>query len=507
MKQIEGEELKNNEKIDRLKRLKLLQDKGVDVYADKFNKTDSCEEALKKSIGTNVRIAGRVMLFRDMGKIAFAHLQDFSGRLQIVFKIDELGKDLYKQIIKTLNVGDFIGVGGDIFVTKKGETSVLVNDYVFLSKSLRPLPDKWHGLKDQELKYRKRYLDLIMNTETKDRFIFRSKFLRELRNFYEQNGFYEVDTPVLCNTASGALAKPFVTHHNALDIDVSLRIAPEIYLKELIVGGFEKVFEMARVFRNEGTDPSHLQDFTMIEHYVAYWDYKKNMEFTEEMLVTVVKKLKGGFKLDILDRGGNIRQIDLTPPWKIISMRDIILKDSGIDIDKFENADSLRVKIISEDIKIDGMDQLGMGNLIDSLYKEVSRKKIIDPIFLINHPTSLSPLARKNNKNPDITDRFQLVINGWEIINSYSELIDPIDQKERFDEQSEAKESGDEEALNKDLDYVEAMEYGMPPVSGWGMGVERIVALLTNQSNLRDVVLFPLMRPEKNQRIKEVDKK
>lgn len=493
-----------SERTNRLKRLEKLSEGGKIVYADLFDKTESCLEATQKPLGTTVKIAGRVMLFREMGKISFAHLQDFSGRLQVVFRTDDMSAEEYKKMVKTLDVGDFIGIKGEMFVTKKSEVSVLVKEYTFLSKALRALPDKWHGIKDVELKYRKRYLDLLMNTETIDRFKFRSQFLWELRKFYQERGFVEIDTPVLCNAASGALAKPFTTHHNALDIDVSLRIAPEIYLKEAIVGGFEKVFEVARVFRNEGTDPSHLQDFTMIEHYVAYWDYKKNMEFTEQMLVSIIQKLKGTLKVEIVGRDEKLRQIDLTPPWKVISMRDVILRDCQIDIDEFEVADDLRKKIQTEGIEIDGMEVLGMGNLIDALYKAVSRKKIVNPTFLINHPTSLSPLARKNDANPRITDRFQLVINGWEVINAYSELIDPIDQRARFDEQAVAKASGDEEALTKDMEYLEAMEYGMPPISGWGMGVERIVALLTNQLNLRDVVLFPLLRPEGDKNEKDV---
>ena len=505
--QNEAEIISKGERADRLRRLAMLQENGIIAYADQFERTDSCVEAAQKEVGTQVRIAGRVMLFREMGKITFAHLQDFSGRLQVVFSVNELDKDLYKQIIKTVDMGDFIGVAGEIFVTKKGEISVLVKEYTFLSKSLRPLPDKWHGLKDTELKYRKRYLDLVMNQETMDRFKFRSQFVWELRKFYQGHGFYEVDTPVLCNTASGALAKPFVTHHNALDIDVSLRIAPEIYLKEVIVGGFEKVFEIARVFRNEGTDPSHLQDFTMIEHYVAYWDYKKNMDFTEKMLTSIIQKLKGTLVVDIMNRDGNLQKIDMTPPWRIVTMRDLILQDSSIDINKYDTVEALRERIKAEKIEVEEMETLGLGNLIDSLYKVVSRKKIVNPIFLINHPTSLSPLARKNDENPKVTDRFQLVVNGWEIINAYSELIDPIDQKERFDEQAKAKSAGDEEAMTKDTEYVEAMEYGMPPISGWGMGVERIVALLTNQPNLRDVVLFPLLRPESDSESQNKEKK
>lgn len=485
-----------SERDDRLKKLELIKEFGINPYADKFEKTNQAAEIKSLEMGTKVRVAGRVLLFRDMGKITFAHLQDFSGKLQIVLKEDVLSKEEYKKFIKIVDIGDFVGAEGEVFTTQKGEISVLVNKYYFLSKALRPLPEKWHGLKDQEAKYRQRYLDLIANEDARERFNFRSDFIWELRKFYKENGFYEVETPVLCNAASGALAKPFVTHHNALDIDVFLRIAPEIYLKEAIIGGYEKIFEVARVFRNEGMDPGHLQDFTMVEHYCAYWNYEDNMAFTEKMLSTIIKKLKGTTKLEIIDRDGKLVKVDFAPPWKKVSFRDLILKDCGIDIDKYPKAEDLRKEIKKQKINIEDIAKLGRGNLIDALYKAVSRSKIINPTFLIHHPTDLSPLARKNDSDPKVTDRFQLIINGWEILNAYSELIDPIDQKERLDKQSEDKAKGDEEAMSKDDEYVKAMEYGMPPISGWGMGIERIVALLTQQPNLRDVVLFPLMRPE-----------
>ncbi|NCD07715.1 MAG: lysine--tRNA ligase, partial [Spirochaetia bacterium] len=357
-------------------------------------------------------------------------------------------------------------------------------------------PDKFHGISDSELKYRQRYLDLIMDPETKERFQFRNDFIWELRNFYKNYNFEEINTPILCNTASGALAKPFNTHHNALDIDVHLRIAPELYLKRAIVGGYERVVEFARCFRNEGTDPSHLQDFTMIEHYAAYWNFEDNMKFTEDMLTSVIKKLKGTLKIEIPNRDGELVEVDFSAPWGKVSFRDLLIKDCGIDIDKFPDLESLRKEIKLKNIEVKDIDSLGRGNLIDALYKVVSRPKLINPIFLVNHPIDVSPLARKNDDNPNVADRFQLVVNGWEIVNAYSELTDPIDQAYRFDKQMEAKGMGDEEAMNKDEDYIKAMEYGMPPVSGFGMGVERIVALLTKQQNLRDVVLFPLMRPE-----------
>lgn len=488
--------ISNDERGDRIKKLELIKEKEIIPYADRYDKTHEAASIAGLELDTKVSVSGRLMLFRDMGKITFAQLQDFSGRVQIVLKIDEIGKEEYKTLVKVVNIGDFIGVEGVVFKTQKGEISVLVKKYIYLSKALRPLPEKWHGLKNTEAKYRQRYLDLISNEETRDRFKFRSDFIWELRKFYQDNGFTEIETPVLGNSASGALARPFITHYNALDIDVYLRIAPEIYLKEAIIGGYEKIFEVARVFRNEGMDPSHLQDFTMVEHYAAYWDYKDNMAFTEKMLSSIIKKLKGTTLVEIINRAGEKVMVDFKPSWETVSFRDIILKDCDIDINKFPKVEDLRQEILSKKINIEDINKLGRGNLIDSLYKVVSRPKIINPTFLVHHPIDLSPLARKNDDDPSITDRFQLIVNGWEILNAYSELIDPIDQKERLEKQAQAQKMGDEDAMSKDDEYIKAMEYGMPPISGWGMGIERIIALLTAQSNLRDVVLFPLMRPE-----------
>ncbi len=487
----------NNERAGRLKKLDLIKSLGITPYAAKYDKTHQAADIKTLEMDTSVKLAGRIMLFRDMGKITFIHLQDFSGKVQVVMKKDVLPEDEYKKFLSIIDIGDFIGVEGEVFTTQKGEISVLVKKYEFLSKALRPLPEKWHGLKDQEAKYRQRYLDLIANEDVRDRFKFRCDFIWELRNFYKENGFYEVETPVLCNAASGALAKPFSTHHNALDIDVFLRIAPEIYLKEAIIGGYERIFEVARVFRNEGVDTGHLQDFTMVEHYCAYWDYEDNMNFIERLLPTIIKKLKGTTQLEIIDRNGNPVMVDFSPPWKRITFRDILIQDCDIDIAKHPDAESLRKEIRAKNIIVSDMDKLGRGNLIDALYKVVSRPKLVNPTFLLQHPTDLSPLARMNDNDPTVTDRFQLVINGWEVLNAYSELIDPIDQKERLDKQMAEKEKGDEEAMSKDDDYVKAMEYGMPPISGLGLGIDRMVALLTQQPNLRDVVLFPLMRPEK----------
>lgn len=487
----------SDERAERLKKLELMKNLGVMPYASKYERSHTIAEARELEEGTqNVSIAGRIVLSRNMGKMGFCQIVDYSGKMQLVFKVGEVEQEVYKNFFAMLSIGDFVGVVGDVFTTQKGEISILVKSYTFLSKALRPLPEKWHGLKDVETKYRKRYLDLITNRETLDRFRFRSDFIWELRKFYNENGFSEVDTPVLSNTASGALAKPFSTHYNALDLDVFLRIAPELFLKEAIIGGFEKIFEVARVFRNEGMDSSHLQEFTMIEHYAAYWDFEDNMAFTEKMLTEVVQKLKGTLTVQIYNKDEELVEVDLSGPWRKVSFRDLLIEDCGIDIDKYTDVQDLREAIEGKNIHIENADKLGRGNLIDSLYKKVSRPKLVKPVFLINHPIDLSPLARRNDENPLIVDRFQLVINGWEIVNAFSELIDPLDQKERFELQTKAKLGGDEEAMAKDDEYVEAMEYGMPPISGWGMGVERIVALLTGQKNLRDVVLFPLLRPK-----------
>ncbi|MDX9892971.1 MAG: lysine--tRNA ligase [Patescibacteria group bacterium] len=487
----------NDEYQTRLNKLKNLRERGINPYPERFEKLQSIAEVLQYKIGRKVKTAGRIVTVRIMGKIAFCHLQDWSGRMQIVLKEDEVGKDGLKEFSKIFDPGDFIGVEGEVFKTQKGELSILVKKYKLLSKTLRPLPEKWHGLKDQELKYRQRYLDLISNHETLERFKLRSRLIRSLREFYWSNGFMEVETPILTNTASGALAKPFKTHYNALDIDVYLRIAPETYLKECVVGGIEKVFEVGRAFRNEGMDPSHLQDFTMAEHYVAYWNFEDNMKFTEELFAYLLDKLFGTLKLEIKDRQGQLHQVDFKPPWPRVSFAQLIKKDCGIDIDKFDSALSLRKEVKNKKIIIEDIDRLGRGNLIDALYKAVSRDKLIKPTFLINHPLDLSPLARRNDDNPQIVDRFQLIVNGWEIVNAYSELVDPVDQAQRFEAQNEAKAKGDAEAHGKDDEYVRALEHGAPPISGWGMGIDRIVTLLTKQDNLRDVVLFPLLRPEK----------
>ncbi len=467
-------------------------------YAAKFARTHTMKQGHESKDGTSVTIAGKVMLFREMGKLTFATLQDHTGRLQIAFKDEELGKEEYKLLQKLIDLGDIIGIEGERFTTQKGEPTVLVKKWTMLSKALRQPPEKWHGISDRETAYRQRYLDLTSNKEAFDRFVFRSNFIKAMREFYWAEGFTEVDIPVLVNSASGALATPFTTHHAALDLDVYLRIALETHQKECLIGGFDRTFALGPVFRNEGMDPSHLQEFTMCEHYASYWDYEDNMRFTEKMLTTLLKKTLGTTKVKIPNRDGALIEADFGGVWPRLSMREVILKDCGIDYDLLETASALRKAIKEKGIQLEvDISTLGRGNLIDQLYKKVSRPKIVSPTFITKHPIDLSPLARRNDDNPMITDRFQLVVGGWEIVNAYSELIDPVDQAGRFDSQSEAKKKGDNDAHDKDDEFVEALEYGCPPCSGWGMGIDRIVALITAQENLRDVVLFPLMKPTK----------
>lgn len=471
-----------------------LIDAGINVHPERYELTHTIIEARNLEDGTkNVSIAGRVMSKRKLGKISFIDLRDLEGHLQLCIKRDDLGEETYKFLHETIDIGDFIGVKGDIFTTQAGEKSLQVYEYTFLGKALRPLPEKFHGLTDIEAVYRERHLDLIMNDETKKRFILRTKFIRLMREFLDNHGFLEVDTPVLQNTASGATAKPFITHHNALDMDVYLRISPELTLKKLIIGGFTNVYEIARDFRNEGMDANHLQDFTMVEGYSAYWCYKDNMKFLREMVIYILEKLyNGNLNIKIGDQ-----EINFGGEWDVVSFRDLILKDCGIDINKYPTAESLLAEIKAQGIKLeaDNLEQLGRGNLIDTLYKKVSRPKIINPTYLTEHPIDLSPLARSNDEDQTLTDRFQLVVNGQEIINGYSELVDAREQERRLIEQSKLKANGDEEAMSIDNEYIRAMEYGMPPISGWGLGIDRFLQFLTNSDNIRDVVLYPLMKP------------
>src|SRR5262245_5911031 len=485
----------NDQREVRLQKLERLRAEGVRPYADRFETSHVLDEARRlaeAAEGTPVRVAGRVMSSRAFGKLTFAHLQDRSGRCQVAFDATHVGEEQLSRFDRLVDLGDFVGVEGTTFKTKKGEPTVRVTRWTFLSKALRPLPEKWHGLSDQETCWRERHLDLLVNPATRDRFRLRTRLLRALRAYLDEHGFEEVDTPVLWPKASGALARPFVTHHNALDLDCALRIAPETFLKRCVAGGIERVYEIARCFRNEGMDPSHVQDFTLAEWYAAYWDFRDNMDFTQALVLHLVDACTGSRKT----RCG-AQEIDWTPPWPRVAMRDLILRDGGIDIDAHPDADALRKAIAAKGLRLerDDLDTLGRGPLVDVLYKKVSRPKIVSPVFVTSHPIELSPLARRNDGSPALTDRFQLVVAGWEIVNAYSELVDPLDQRRRFEEQAAARAAGDEEAMDVDEDYLACMEHGMPPMSGWGMGIDRFVSLLADQENLRDVVLFPLMKP------------
>jgi len=476
----------------RLEKLELMKQLGVKAYPARYEVTHSLARAasLADEIPC-VRVAGRIVSMRKMGKLTFAHLQDIEGRVQIALKKDMLG-ELYDVFHSMVDIGDFVGVSGTTFTTKTGEKTILAGEYTCLGKALRELPEKWHGLKDVELIYRQRYLDLISSDESRRVFLLRSQLLREVRRFLESRSFIEVETQILTNQPSGALAAPFVTHHNALDLDVYLRIAPETYLKRLVVGGYTHVFEVARCFRNEGISPTHLQDFTMIEGYSAYFDYLDNMQLLRDMVLHCIEKLFGGTSVRIGEQ-----DIDFAKEWPVVSFRELIRQDSGIDIDEHATAAELLSAIRKQGIYFEHEDvrKLGKGTLIDLLYKKVSRPKLLGPTFLTAHPIELSPLARRNDDNPSITDRFQLVVNGAEIINAYSELVDPREQRIRLEQQAAQRSAGDHEAMPMDNDYLKAMEYGMPPISGWGMGVDRLLQVLLDLPNIRDSVLFPTMRP------------
>lgn len=484
-----------NEYENRRQKLEAVAASGEVVYKDRFEVTHDLEAVRLLEDGTaGVAVAGRIVSLRKMGKMTFGHIADMDGRFQFLMKKDFLA-DSYQRFKDTVDMGDYIGLEGELFTTRTGEKTLAVRQWSLLSKALRPLPEKFHGITDKEQKYRKRYLDLIASRESVERFKLRNRFINTLRSHLNRHRFVEIDTPVLTNKASGALAKPFKTHYNALDIDVFLRIAPETYLKRAIAGGYNRVYEFARCFRNEGIDPSHLPDFTMLEYYAAYWNYRDNMAFTEDLIKTAVAETIGGLQFSYQGTA-----IDLEGEWEQKSFRELILQDSGIDLARTGDKDELVAAIEAKGIVIerDIRDRsVGYGTLVDLLYKKVSRPKLLNPTFLTEHPLDISPLARKNDANPTIVDRFQLVINGWEVVNAYSELIDPIDQMERFQSQLQARERGDLEAMESDEDFVTCMEYGMPPMSGWGMGIDRFVALLTDTEHLRDVVLFPLLRPEK----------
>lgn len=487
------------QKLEEVRRQKLeFVREQQNPYPERFSITHELMEAIKLEDGTKeVSVAGRILSIRKMGKLCFVTISDIYGRLQIAIRRDDVGDKAYEFFRQGFDIGDFLGVVGEIFTTQTGEKTVRAKNLTFLGKAFKPLPEKFHGITDKDSCYRQRYLDLIMNEDTRNRFLLKFQMIKEIRRYLEDAGYLEVETPILIEKPSGATARPFISHHNALDLEVYLRIAPETYLKRCVVGGITKVFEFARCFRNEGMDATHLQDFTMLEGYCAYYNYIDNMEFLQSMLSTVIKKVFGSAIINVGDES-----IDFSGEWEVVTFRELLIKDCGIDINSYKDTQSLLDKIREVGIELQSetpVEQLSKGNLIDLLYKKVSRPKIISPTFLTEHPTSLSPLARANDDNKEIADRFQLIINGAEVINAYSELVDPVEQKKRLLEQAKAKANGDEEAMTMDFDYITAMEYGMPPISGWGMGIDRFLQVITGQENLRDTVLFPIMRPLNNE--------
>ncbi|KKW42514.1 MAG: Lysine-tRNA ligase [Candidatus Magasanikbacteria bacterium GW2011_GWA2_56_11] len=483
----------NDEFAIRIRKLAELRQEGIEPYPARAARRQMIGEALNLAPGESVAVAGRVLTKREMGKLTFCHLQDESGRMQIVLKKDEMDAESYNRFVKKIDPADIVDVAGVRFVTQKGEESILVKDWGLLTKALLPLPEKWHGLTDVEARYRKRYLDLLANPGSMRIAILRSNLVRALRHYFDVRGFYEVETPVLQTLYGGALAKPFVTHHNALDIPLYLRIAPELYLKRLIVGGFEKVYEVAKCFRNEGIDNNHNPEFTQIEFYWAYADYRQLMDLMEDLLPHLISAV--GLPLRFTTNG---QEVDFTPPYPRVAMRDLIKEYAGLDIEDFPDQASLYRK--AKELKVEDIDPAaGRGKLIDEIYKKYARPRIVNPLFMIDHPVELSPLAKRRPDNPNYVERFQLLcVGGNELCNAFSELNDPLDQEARFEEQAELKEGGDEESMPYDEDFVTALKHGMPPTAGLGMGIDRLVKLLVDASNLKEVILFPTLRPEQD---------
>lgn len=486
-----------NEQIEsRISKLHDLRDMGVEPYAGAFEAGDRASgiheahgAASKEELESSpvaCAVAGRVIMLRSFGKAAFAHLQDSTGRIQAYLKKDILG-DGYA-LVKKLDVGDIVGVRGKLFRTKTGELTIEAEEFRLLTKSLRPLPEKWHGLKDIETRYRQRYVDLIVNPDVKEAFRKRSVVLKSLRDFLETRGFIEVETPMMQQIPGGAAARPFKTHHNALGVDLYLRIAPELYLKRLLVGGYERVYELNRNFRNEGISTKHNPEFTMLEFYMAYRDYNHLMSLTEEMLPWVAGQVLGTTKLTYEGR-----EIDLSPPWPRMPMLQA-MKDRGAPPEVLENHEKALAWAKAQGIEVPP--GASFGKVLDEIFSNIVEPELINPTFITDYPVELSPLAKRKPENPGLVERFELFIAGREIVNAFSELNDPMDQRGRFEEQVRARAAGDEESHEMDEDFIRALEYGMPPAAGEGIGVDRLVMLLTGEHSIRDVLLFPHLKPE-----------
>jgi len=481
---------------ERKEKLEELRKQGFNPYAYRFEKTavaaeikqvyEQLKPEQKDSVRNAVRVAGRLMTVRLMGKASFAHLQDDSGQIQLYFRQDELGKEAY-ELFRKLDVGDIIGAEGSVFRTRLGELTVNVKKFELLTKSIRPLPEKFHGLKDTELRYRQRYVDLIINPDVKKIFIMRAKIVQAIREFLMSQGFVEVETPTLQPVYGGASAKPFVTHHNALDMPLYMRISDELYLKKLIVGGFEKVFEFCKDFRNEGIDTKHNPEFTQMETMAAYDDYNDSMKRTEQMLEFVARKALGTVEFDF-----DGKKISMKAPFKRIRMIDAVKEATGVD---FNNISLEEARTVARKFRVEITEDMSIGFILAELCSELVEHKIVQPTFILDYPRDVSPLAKPVKDNPDFTERFELVISGMEIGNMYSELNDPEELRKNWALQEERLSKGDEQAQRADEDFIRAMEYGMPPTSGIGIGIDRLVMILTNNPSIREVILFPTMRP------------
>lgn len=489
------EELNEHMKVRREK-LASYYEQGLDPFGGKFVRTNVAidlhdlydsltkEELAEKEISTT--LAGRVMTKRGKGKVGFAHIQDATEQIQLYVRKDEIGEEAY-EVFKSVDIGDIVGVTGIVFKTNVGELSIQAKEFTLLSKSLRPLPDKYHGLQDIELRYRKRYLDLITNTDSRNVFISRSKIIQSMRRYLDEQGFLEVETPMLHTIPGGATARPFETHHNALDIELYMRIAIELHLKRLIVGGLEKVYEIGRVFRNEGISTRHNPEFTMIELYEAYADYEDIMALTENLIAHIAKEVLGKTTVTYGEH-----EVDLEPKWTRLHMVDAIKEYVGVDFWKEISDEEARALAKEHDVEI--TDAMTYGHIVNEFFEQKIEDKLIQPTFIYGHPVEISPLAKKNKEDGRFTDRFELFIVGREHANAFSELNDPIDQRARFEAQVEEREAGNDEAHLMDEDFLEALEYGMPPTGGLGIGIDRLVMLLTNAPSIRDVLLFPQMR-------------
>ena len=473
----------------RLNKLEELCAAGADPFKiTSFDVTAHADEiTANPQEGKTVSVAGSLMSKRVMGKASFGHLLDRSGKVQIYVKTDAVGAENYDGFKKQIDIGDIIGVTGEVFITHRGEVSIAVRELTLLSKSLTPLPEKWHGLKDNDLRYRKRYLDLIVNTDVKDAFIKRSKMITAIRSYLDAEGFLEVETPILNTVAGGAAARPFITHHNTLDLDMYMRIAPELYLKRLIVGGLERVYEIGRCFRNEGMDIKHNPEFTMMELYQAFGDYTDMMKRTEDIYLAAAHAIGLGDKIEYQGK-----QIDISTPWRRVTMRDIVKETVGVDFMEL-TAEQAQAELTKRGIEFEG--EKNAAECMYIAFDKLVESTLIQPTFVTGYPVEVSPLAKRNDDG--LTYRFEFFINGWEGGNAYSELNDPLDQAKRFDAQRAMAKQGNEEAQAADDDFVEALEYGLPPTGGLGIGIDRMVMLLTDSASIRDVILFPTMKPRR----------